>query len=160
MCWFKSSRPNHFPHRPCHLVARMKEIDEAYLHISQGGITFAVVDKGMGPTIQISLSNMGHSQVIEVFTNADSLAAIGEMFLEASKHRGYSAPYCEAARFMDINFHRVTRSVGRLRDEGKHEEADALMAEASRLRAAEEGALSKCLCSEDIKPLSSKVSTP
>lgn len=127
----------------------MNKIDEAYLHISQGGLSFAVVDDGHGPTILLTLSNMGHEQKTEIHTDADALAAIGEMFIEASKHKGYSAPWFESARFMDRGFHRVTRSVGRLRDEGKNVEADALMAKANLLRAADEESRAGCATSKD-----------
>lgn len=72
-----------------------------YLHVSNGGITFSVIDEGFGPTIYIDQNQFGSIWTEQrVHTTTDALRSIGEMFIEASKE-DFSEVYCEAAQEWD-----------------------------------------------------------
>jgi hypothetical protein len=70
-----------------------KEIGSVYLHISNSGVTFKVVDKGFGPTIVVYSSSFGNAiNELEIITHGEALAALGELFTECSKET-YSKEY-------------------------------------------------------------------
>lgn len=90
-----------------HTIKLAKKLDKIasdlenkiYLHISNGGVSFEVVDSGNGPLIRVSASTFGHHVGgTEVFTTKDALKAIGEMFLRAAE-KEYSEAYCIAAQY-------------------------------------------------------------
>jgi hypothetical protein len=79
-----------------------KLIVEKYLHINNGGVTIAVIDCGRGPTIRIASSHFGNNEHEQkIHTNAETLRALGEMFIEASESKGYSAVYHCAVNIKD-----------------------------------------------------------
>jgi hypothetical protein len=59
---------------------------DVYLHIGNGGVTFAVEDSEYGP-------KTAHT---EVFVTTEGLVQLAELFVEAAR-RTYSEPYCCAA---------------------------------------------------------------
>ena len=111
------------------MPTKPRVIDETYLHISNGGTTFAVVDGGQGPTLEVRFGTFGHQQVLTLHTTTEALRALGEMFIDASEHERYSDPYCFAAGITEEGLERLAmRPVQRLRREGRHAEARALLA--------------------------------
>ena len=71
-------------------------IPAVYLHVSNGGISFAITNE-FGPTIDID-SAMFSNVLSRVKTHTDvaALKAIGHMFLDAAEHK-FDEPYCCAA---------------------------------------------------------------
>ena len=78
--------------------ASPQEIGSVYLHLSNSGISFSVVDEGWGPTIKVSQSTFGNlSSEMAVHTDTESLRQIGEMFLAAAQYPEYTEEYCNSA---------------------------------------------------------------
>jgi len=70
-----------------------REIGSVYLHISNSGVTFKIVDKGFGPTIVVYSSSFCNAiNELQVITHKEALAALGELFTECSKEE-YSKEY-------------------------------------------------------------------
>lgn len=68
-----------------------REIASLYLHLSNGGATYKVIDAGKGPEFIASISSFGEmDSQIRIETSADNLRRIGEMLLYAAEHGGYS----------------------------------------------------------------------
>lgn len=66
---------------------------ETYLHISDSGVTFRVIDVGYGPTVRVTSSSFGNmASTLDIHTDKESLAALGKMFTDAATGV-YSKPY-------------------------------------------------------------------
>ncbi len=77
----------------------MKEITSVYLHISNGGVTFSVIDEGQGPIIQISSAHFGNNTIVQkVHVTSEELRALENIFRYAADYEGYSKPYCVPAK--------------------------------------------------------------
>ena len=74
------------------------QVGSVYFHISNSGVTFRVVDEGLGPTIVVSGSSFGNMESsLKLHTDTDSLKKLGEMFLAAAKYDNFSDQYvCSA----------------------------------------------------------------
>ena len=69
------------------------QVADIYLHLSNGGATYRVVDNGRGPEFIASLSSFGEmSSEVRIHTPPEGLRRIGEMLLYAAEHGGYSQP--------------------------------------------------------------------
>lgn len=74
----------------------MKIIEEQYFRISNSGVTFRVIDDGLGPTIQVISSAFGNMRnEFTLHVRRDNLAALGKMFSDAALSE-YSSDYCNA----------------------------------------------------------------
>jgi hypothetical protein len=71
---------------------------EVYLHISNSGVTFRVIDLGHGPTVRVTLSSFGNmASTLDIHTDRESLAMLGKMFTDAATGV-YSGHYvCKAS---------------------------------------------------------------
>lgn len=75
----------------------VKKIGSVYLHISNSGVEFKVIDEGFGPTIVVESSALGNIQSsIKTFTDTYSLKQLGEMLIKASEQE-YSKDYIHKA---------------------------------------------------------------
>jgi hypothetical protein len=101
--------PRFYPERRRELLAELAEmadkmklrtlIESKYLHVSNSGVTFSVVDNGYGPCLEIRASAFGNLQTtLTVITRKQELKALGEMLIRASEFKGYSEEYCNAAK--------------------------------------------------------------
>lgn len=72
---------------------------EVYLHISNSGVTFRVIDVGHGPTVRVSASSFGNMlSTLDIHTDPESLAALGKMFTDAANATYSSGTYvCKAS---------------------------------------------------------------
>lgn len=76
-----------------------KELGKVYLHVSDSGATFSVVDEGYGPTVKVRTSSFGNlEQVLKVHADKASLIALGKMFSAAAQYEGFTENYCNNAR--------------------------------------------------------------
>ena len=74
------------------------KLGHVYLHVSNGGISFSVVDEGYGPTVKIDSHTFGNiDQTIRVHANVESLQVLGEMFTAAAQYKDYNKNYCHNA---------------------------------------------------------------
>lgn len=70
-----------------------------YLHVSNSGATFTVLDNSYGPTIRVSSSTFGNLNLqFDVHTHKAGLKALAKMFAEAAEEE-YSDKYCHAAEY-------------------------------------------------------------
>jgi hypothetical protein len=75
-----------------------------YFHVGNSGFTFAVLDNGMGPEVEVSGSAFGHRMLhAQMLTTKEGLEALGRFFLEQSQ-RDFSAPYCHATEAPEATF--------------------------------------------------------
>lgn len=72
-----------------------KSVGEVYLHVSNSGVTFEVLDDPKhGPVVKVTTSTFGNlPTVTQVFTTEAGLAGLARLFEIATK-RSYSKPYC------------------------------------------------------------------
>lgn len=81
-------------HGSVYLWGMSEELDKVYIHLSNSGTTFEVIDEGHGPTISVSSSAFGNLQhEFKVHTDRETLRLLGNMFLSAAQ-RTYSPEYC------------------------------------------------------------------
>jgi hypothetical protein len=79
-------------------------VGDVYLHVSNSGISFGIVDEGFGPTIKIHTSAFGNiSQFISVHVDREALQKLSELFAKAA-NEDYTDEYCHAARLHRWNF--------------------------------------------------------
>jgi len=72
----------------------MKSLGKVYMHVSNSGAVFEVIDEGYGPTLKVSSSAFGNLQhELRVHTDTQSLEILGQMLLEAAEQE-FSPPYC------------------------------------------------------------------
>lgn len=70
---------------------------DVYLHISNSGVRFRVIDVGHGPTVRVTSSSFGNmASTMDIHTDRESLAALGKMFTDAASGE-YSDTYVCAA---------------------------------------------------------------
>lgn len=87
------------------------QIGKVYFHICNSGVSFQVVDEGFGPTIIVSGHSFGNmDSSLKLHTDMDSLKILGEMFLAASKHKGFSEEYCHSASARPPEHHSTNES--------------------------------------------------
>lgn len=80
------------------MMSENKVIESLYLHVSNSGATFSVVDLGYGPVVRIETSAFGNlAMSVDVITDTNALKALSEMFAKAAEHSGYSEDYCNKA---------------------------------------------------------------
>lgn len=73
-------------------------IGSVYLHVSNSGATFSVVDAGFGPEIHVDTNAFGNLiNSTKVITTRESLQALADLFSQAAKAEEYSGEYCHAA---------------------------------------------------------------
>lgn len=72
---------------------------EVYLHISNSGVRFQVIDVGHGPTVRVTSSSFGNMvSTLDIHTDRESLAELGRMFTEAANATYSSGTYvCKAS---------------------------------------------------------------
>lgn len=72
---------------------------EVYLHISNSGVKFRVLDVGHGPTVRVTSSAFGNMlSTLDIHTDPESLAVLGKMFTDAANATYSSSPYvCKAS---------------------------------------------------------------
>ena len=79
-----------------------KIIGEVYFHISNGGVTFQIIDEGFGATIQIDIAHMGHTtNKIKLHTNQDGIKKLAELLRKAKKIK-YSKDYSNVATIKKV----------------------------------------------------------
>ena len=80
-------------------------IDEVYLHISNGGVTFAVRDSGHGPEVVVESSTFGNNAISQrVLVAPRVLTRLAKLFVAAANHAAagkFSATYCCEADYRD-----------------------------------------------------------
>lgn len=70
-----------------------KIIAEQYLHINNGGVTFAVVDEGHGPMLRIRSSSFGTAQnTFQLHLRNTHLLHLGQMLLRAAEYESLYTP--------------------------------------------------------------------
>jgi hypothetical protein len=76
-----------------------QKLSQAYFHINNGGVHFDVIDNGdNGARVDVWAEHFGnHTAGIKLFTDAESLRKLGEMFVAASKHK-FTERYCFATK--------------------------------------------------------------
>jgi hypothetical protein len=80
------------------MINQVRKISEAYLHVSNGGISFRVTNQ-YGPTLEIETSSFGNlNQKLVVHTTIAGLQDVYDMLGKALEHLDYSEPYCHPAR--------------------------------------------------------------
>jgi hypothetical protein len=68
-----------------------------YLHISNSGVTFRVVDHGSGPQVEVHFGSFGAATMDFIAkVSPESLGNLGSLFTKASKGK-FSPTYCYAA---------------------------------------------------------------
>jgi hypothetical protein len=84
----------------------VKVIGSEYLHLSNSGATFKIIDEGWGPTISISVGAFnGFDSEIKIKTNKQSLKVLSDLFLKASNEE-YTPDFCcicRTQKFDDVN---------------------------------------------------------
>jgi hypothetical protein len=76
-------------------------IGEVYLHISNSGVNFKVLDDRYGPHIQIKWSAFGNiDSSLQIATTKSGLVELARLFAIAAE-REYGKPYCCEARPSD-----------------------------------------------------------
>ncbi len=91
-------------------------IDEVYLHISNGGVTFAVRDSGHGPEVVVESSTFGNNVITQkVLVAPRVLMRLAKMFVAAANHAAagkFSETYCCEADYRDAADHGAMCSAG------------------------------------------------
>lgn len=71
---------------------------KVYLHISNSGVTFQVIDVGYGPTVRVTSSAFSNmTSTLDIHTDRESLAALGRLFTDAAQEEYSSDPYVSRA---------------------------------------------------------------
>ena len=74
------------------------EVGSVYLHVSNSGVAFSVLDGRHGPTVQIHCSTFGNmDHTITLHTTNEGLEALRQLF-QVAVERTYKGPYLHNAR--------------------------------------------------------------
>ena len=80
-----------------------KKVGEVYLHVSNSGVTFQVLDTVDGPVVEVTTSSFGNlSHTFRVQTTTNGIKALAKLFDVASKRDFSQVPrYCHSANIHD-----------------------------------------------------------
>ena len=80
-----------------------KIIDEVYLHISNGGVTFSIIDSEYGPKIQIHSSTFGNNDTTkDILVEKEALLRLSELFKKAYEYQDFADDYVHCAKLEKV----------------------------------------------------------
>jgi hypothetical protein len=81
------------------------ELGKVYWHVGNSGVTFEIVDEGLGPTLIVSTSSFGNLVNEQKFyTDIKSLDALRMLLEKAVEHEGWSKMYVVPAKIHDSDY--------------------------------------------------------